>query len=495
MTRILRALGELAGRVARRTGIVLRAGAVWFGGRLGGLLRVLRVDAVLRWYGGHRVVRQWTVNLAGAALLIWFAGVAGDWIQPTLTPDMLFPSANIGAEAVRVAEAQPGVVQRIASYTGAVQPWEENVVYARIDGYVNRLLVYPGEHVRQGQLLATLETSRLDPLLEEALADSVFLAAEFRRDSVLVAQQAIGVAEFERSRTRYAAASAKVQHLRTQIGYAAIRALTSGWVAQRHVYAGQYVRAGEPVVKVDRLDRVRIQFQVAEEHLSAIRPGGAVYLRFPQLDPEQVFAAWPRRTLRPAEEQGPAEHEGGPERSTELSAQAASGGTRSVRGPPDVAVGTGGDASLRTAATLPQSEHRLAKHAPAVAAEVAIVFPAEDPGTRTGTVEVHLNNPGPLLRTNTYVVGDFVVRQGARGVRVPVSALTPMPGGRTVVFVVPPMVSDGAVEERTVTVGVRNAEYAEILSGIEPGERVVYQGNRGLVDGQLVTVLSSERGR
>lgn len=451
------------------------------------LVRVLRLDHVLRWYGEHRVARQWTVNLAGAAFLVWFAGIAKDWIQPTLTPDMLFPSVTIGPQGVRVAEAEYGSVAQTATYTGQVQPWEENVVYARVDGYVSRLHVYPGDYVRRGQQLVTLETSNLEPRLAEAVVDSTFFAAEFRRDSVLYAEKAISASELDRSRNRFEAASAKVELLRTQIGYASIRALTDGWVADRKVYEGQYVRAGEPVVKVDDLARVRIQFEVAEEHLSTIRPGTVVYVRFPQLDPEVVRRMWPGRLLRPREELAASGSRGS-------DASAAAAVNSATHQGSAAAPATPAGLSNARADALPQSGNWVASYAHALEAEVAVVFPAEDPATRTGLVEVRLENPGPLLRTNTYVVGDFVVREGDRGVRVPVSALTPMPGGKTVVFVLPPIVEQGAVEEREVVVGVRNSEWVELLSGVEPGERVVYRGNRGLVDGQPVMVINPGRG-
>lgn len=426
--------------------------------------RTLRLDAVVRWYGEHRMARMWTINIAGALLLIWAARVMSDWIQPTLTPEMLFPSATIGPEAVLVAEARPGRAQRVATYTGAAQPWEENVVYARVDGYVESLNVYPGEYVRRGQLLAKLETSRLEPQLAEALVDSVFWAAEFRRESLLFEGKAISASELDRVRARYGTASAKVEFLRTQIGYAEIRALTDGWIAERYVYSGQYVPAGERIVKLDQIDRVRIQFKVAEEHLAAIKPGTKVFLRFPQLDQELVVATWDG--IKPP-----------------VLAR-----VRSVGGGSETPGANPGPAPD----PLPPSGSRVAKSAAVIPAEVAVVFPAEDPATRTGIVEVRLRNPGLALRTNTYVVGDFVVAEGDRGVLVPVQAITPMPGGRTVVFVVPPIVEQGAVEEREVVVGVRNSQYAEVVSGVAPGERVVYKGNRGLVDGQAVTVLNPQ---
>jgi len=50
------------------------------------------------------------------------------------------------------------------------------------------------------------------------------------------------------------------------------------------------------------------------------------------------------------------------------------------------------------------------------------------------------------------------------------------------------VVSGEKAAERKVTVGIRDAERAEILSGVEPGETVVVSGAGFLTDGALVVV-------
>ncbi len=127
-------------------------------------------------------------------------------------------------------------------------------------------------------------------------------------------------------------------------------------------------------------------------------------------------------------------------------------------------------------------------------AEVSVVFPSEDHATRTGIVEVRLPNPGVVLKSNTYVMGDLVRAHAKKAVRVPRSALVPIPGGKTVVFVGPAFADQGPAEAREVQVGVRGKRFVQILKGVKSGEFVIYEGNRGLTDGENVMVVRREGG-
>ena len=121
---------------------------------------------------------------------------------------------------------------------------------------------------------------------------------------------------------------------------------------------------------------------------------------------------------------------------------------------------------------------------------VAAVFPRENLQTRTGKVEVRIENPKLLLRSNSYVVGDLVRHHVSKGILIPTAALTTEPDGQQVVFVAPQFSSEGPVQKRSVVVGVRGPNRVQILKGIKPGEFVVTLGNRMLTDGQTVIELN-----
>lgn len=390
-----------------------------------------RLLAPFNWYSRNLAARRLTINILGAALILWGVHAFTAWVTPALRPSELFTPPVVGPQPVRVAEVKAGALDELATYTGTVRPWEDDVIYARVDGWVDKLNVYPGDAVHIGEVLATLDLSALQPQRKKAQAQVTFWRAEYGRDQKLYETGAISASHFDATRMRYEAAQAALQQITTDIGYATLRAPFDGQIAMRHVYPGDYVHKGEKVVKVDDLNRVRIQFNVSESDLEWVLPGTVVYLRFPQLDEAPFRQRFPKRFV--------SEPDGG------------------------------GDA---------------------LKAHVAAVFPMENPMTRTAIVEVHLDNPSHVLQENTYVVGDLVRRSVVKGTLVPTSALTTEPDGKQVVFVVPPLSEQGAVEARTVTIGLRGSEKVQILKGVKAGELVVVEGNRELVDGQTVDVLN-----
>ncbi len=99
------------------------------------------LTAPLRWYAGTKWARQLTVNVVGIFLILWLARTFSAWVQPALTPDMLCTPPVIGPQAVKVAMVKEGELADIVSYTGTVKPFEEVIVFARVEGFVKELKV------------------------------------------------------------------------------------------------------------------------------------------------------------------------------------------------------------------------------------------------------------------------------------------------------------------------------------------------------------------
>ena len=396
----------------------------------------LPLVAVLLWrlVKGGVGVRRAVVNVVGVALVVWGTLWFTDWVRPSLTPDDLFVPPVVGPQPVKAAFVEQGIIERVAIYTGTVHPYERVTVYARSNGFVEGVNVYPGDHVKKGQVIAQLETSEIAPRLDLALAELTYLLAELKRDEDLFRNGAISASALDLSRSKERVAAAKVKLLQTEIGYATITARSDGWVSERTVDPGQYVQRGQPLLSYDRLHRVRIRFDVAEQDLAMVRPGSEVVLEFPQL-PRTAFvdSSWEPRLLEDYEN-------------------------------------------------------------PAVRAEVTTVFPNLGGRSRLGVVEVLMPNPDLLLRSNSYVIGRLVTGRIEDAWVVPQRALTPMPDGKTVVFLAPAFADQGEVEMREVVVGLRNATEVEVVEGLEESAYVVVSGNRGLMDGENVMVIEREGG-
>jgi RND family efflux transporter MFP subunit len=379
-------------------------------------------------------IRRAVINVIGIGFVIWGTLWFADWVQPSLTAQDLFTPPVVGPQAVKAIFVEQKTLERTATYTGAVYPYERVVLQARTSGFVNEIAAYPGDRVEAGQVVVELETSELEPKLEKARAELRFLRAELKRDQKLFEGGAISPSAIELSRSKEQVAAATVDLLETEIGYATVRAPSDGWVSKRAVDAGQYVRKGDHLVAYDRLAQVRVRFDVAVQDLVQIAPGTEVTLEFPEIPAQRLAGtAWADR-------------------------QADGFSTAAVR------------------------------------AKVTSVFPAADETSRLGIVEAIIANPDLLLKSNIYAVGRFVTERVEGAWVVPERALTPMPDGKTVIFLAPPFSDQGEAEMREVKVGLRNGKEAQILEGLEEPAYVVVAGNRGLTSGETVMVIAREGG-
>jgi cobalt-zinc-cadmium efflux system membrane fusion protein len=102
---------------------------------------------------------------------------------------------------------------------------------------------------------------------------------------------------------------------------------------------------------------------------------------------------------------------------------------------------------------------------------VSYVTPVVDEATRTATARIVLENPEGFWRPGMFASAEVTVERAEVEIAVPVTALHSQ-GDATVVFV-----ADGTeFRPRPVTVGRRDARWAEIRAGLAAGERIVVDG-------------------
>lgn len=103
---------------------------------------------------------------------------------------------------------------------------------------------------------------------------------------------------------------------------------------------------------------------------------------------------------------------------------------------------------------------------------ISFIDPLVDPVTRTAGVRVEVENPERVLKPGMFVRGYVDAEQGEARVLVPETALL-RTGTRAVVYVELPDREEPTFEGREVILGPRAGSDRVVLSGLEPGERVV----------------------
>ncbi len=101
--------------------------------------------------------------------------------------------------------------------------------------------------------------------------------------------------------------------------------------------------------------------------------------------------------------------------------------------------------------------------------------------TRTMTTEVDVANPQGVIKAGMYAYVNLPLRVANQALAVPLQAL-PIGDNPTVLV----LAKDGRLEERKVKVGIRTADKAEIVRGLEEGDPVVVGNRAGLDAGEKV---------
>ena len=195
------------------------------------------------------------------------------------------------ANDIATAGLQPLV--RTSTISGTLAPLTQAVVKATVAGAVRRVLVREGQSVRQGELVAELDTTDLRTRLDAARADRAerrarLAIAERNRDTnqALLKQNFISQNAFEQLHSTFQAneaavhwADAQVQLASKAIEDAQVRSPITGVVSKRAVNGGERVLPDAPIVTVVDLSRLELEASVPASDIASVSVGQAVQFR------------------------------------------------------------------------------------------------------------------------------------------------------------------------------------------------------------------------
>jgi len=355
---------------------------------------------------------------------------------------------------VGVTKVMRKSLRRQLTLSSELVPFQEIDVYAKESGYVQKLSVDYGTHVKTGQVMAVLEIPELEAQLQQDQAEIknagnqvtraqheldryqaqykalhlqyTRLNGVFQSQPGIVAQQEVddaqgkdlaassqvdaGQAALEAAQSQLGAVKAKLVHDQSLFDYSKITAPFAGVVTERYANLGTLVQAGTssstqamPIVRLSEDDLFRLVIPVPESYVRYIKVGDPVDVRVPSLN-----------------------------------------------------------------RTFPGKVARFS------------VDVRED--TRTMHTEVDVSNPQRVLLPGLYAEAELNLEQEHDVPTVPIQALN-REGEKTTVFLVG---GNGVLEDRTMQVGLETASDVEIVSGLNPGELVVVSDRSGLKAGEKV---------
>ncbi len=191
---------------------------------------------------------------------------------------------------VTVARASVATVEERIEGSGELQAKDRARIASEVEGVVTELAVEEGDRVEEGALLLAVDPEKRGLAARNAhaqLADANAALAEAEREQKrVVVLHEKGIASdarldqrttgLERARSMVEAARAGAGVAERALRDARLRAPFSGWIANREVSRGEYVRPGQPLFELVALDPIEVEFSVAERDSARVHIGQTV---------------------------------------------------------------------------------------------------------------------------------------------------------------------------------------------------------------------------
>jgi membrane fusion protein (multidrug efflux system) len=168
--------------------------------------------------------------------------------------------------------------QDSVSAIGTVEAVHGVTVSADLPGIVERIAFESGDSVQQGDLLVLLDTRQERAQLKAAEARRELTRLSLDRIRGLREKGVASQAELDGATAGYDEAQANVGEISAAIDRKTIRAPFAGILGIRQVNLGQYLQSGDPVVPLQSLDPIHVNFNVPQQDLVKVQVGGDVRL-------------------------------------------------------------------------------------------------------------------------------------------------------------------------------------------------------------------------
>jgi membrane fusion protein (multidrug efflux system) len=179
-------------------------------------------------------------------------------------------------EAVTTAKAQQVTWPSTLNAIGTVAAVQGVVVSADLPGTVDKIAFESGKWVREGDVLVQLDTRQERAQLAAVEAQRDLAAVNFGRMQNLAKDGIISRSDFDTAAANQKETEARVGEIRATIERKTIRAPFSGVLGLRQVNLGQYLSAGDPVVPLQSLNPIYVNFGVPQQDAAQVRMGREV---------------------------------------------------------------------------------------------------------------------------------------------------------------------------------------------------------------------------
>ena len=398
------------------------------------------------------MLRAKWIGIAGITVVIALG--AWRWMRHADTrADDAEPAGGEGATAA-VAKAQRGPIENTLTIAGEFKPFQDVDVHAKVAGYIKKIYVDVGDHVKQGQTLAVLEVPELAAQLSGADAAVRRAQQEIRREQgdVQRAESAHSAAHSMYARLKQASEQQKGLVAQQELDDAQAKDLEG----EAQVSSAQAALSSAQQ-QLEMADANQKQFGAMSDYTRIVAPfNGVVTMRY--ADTGSLVAA---------------------------------GTSSSTQAIPVVRIAE--ISKLRLVLPIPESiaakihlgdpvKVRVQALNSDITGKVSRFADSLDMLTRTMETEIDFDNHDGKLISGMFTETQLVLAQKPNALSVPLEAVAQNANDATVLLVT----AKSTVEERKVLLGIQGKSRGEIASGLKEGDRVIIGNRSQYHDGEKI---------
>ncbi len=235
------------------------------------------------------MLKKLLLGLAGVVIVaIIVGGIVGiklnqfDAMQ-TAGAQMVMPPTPVNAYTVERVQWQPRI-----SMVGSVKPVQGTVINTEIEGTVREIKFVGGTEVKAGDVLVQFDDQIERAELHEAEVALDWARLTLTRSKELNKTRNISQSELDNAENEVKRTQARLEYFRALIAKKTLRAPFDGSLGIRQISVGEFLNKGTPVVSLQALDPVYVEFSLSQRHLGDLANGLRVQVSTDAY-PEQQF--------------------------------------------------------------------------------------------------------------------------------------------------------------------------------------------------------------
>ena len=211
----------------------------------------------------------WKVIAALVGVFLIIAGIKflQFWTMISAGKKMVPPPTTVTSADVKQGDWQP-----MLTAVGSISPVQGAMISAELAGTVTEINFQSGSLVKKGDVLLKLDASAEIAQMRSAYADAELAKNDLDRARGLVDRKVISAAEFDAAQSKYTQKKGAVENMQSAIDKKQIHAPFDGTAGIRAVNPGQMVKVGDPLVSLQALGQVFVDFSLPQQQLAEVKP-------------------------------------------------------------------------------------------------------------------------------------------------------------------------------------------------------------------------------